>query len=292
MSTSDITHELDAISSDVTTLQRKLTEINNEKEAWFKKKEDLKVKINELVKELREQKKTNDTSSSAYSELKKERDKYNSQVKSLITNLKKLNEQKQDVFAKYNIKNDPSNIKERMDRLEKTIETEALSFKKEQGVMEQIKKLRKQYDESKKVSEVVEKASQVAKELHIAKEKANEFHKQLIAVAKEKGYGAFIELTKQINVLRREQEAAFNMFIKMKNEFAKISVFLKAKMMGQKQQHHNERKKEDNLRQHEETIKRSKSDAILKEKIDTIEHKLKSKGKLTTEDLIALQGRK
>lgn len=285
MSQSDVSNELDALSSDVNTLKARLNQINSEKEKWFHKKEELKVKVNELIKQLKEMKTNNETSSKTYDELKKERDKYNSQVQSLIGNLKKLSEQKKEVFDKYKITSDPSYLKDRMDKLEQSIETDALSFKKETQIMDQIKRLKKQYDESKKVGEVLEKANQASKQLNEAKEKANHFHQRLLETAKNTGYAAFIELTKQINNLRKEQEAAFKMFIKMKNEFVKISTFLKAKIVGQKNA-----SKENYAKEHNQ--KTSKNDEILKKRIETVEEKLKAKKKLTTEDFLALQGRK
>ena len=75
------------------------------------------------------------------------------------------------------------------------------------------------------------------------------------------------------------------MFIKMKNEFVKISTFLKAKIVGQKNA-----SKENYSKDHHQ--KTTKNDEILKKRIETVEEKLKAKKKLTTEDFLALQGRK
>ena len=284
MSNVDLKSELENLNKEITTFKSKVSEVNDEKEKLFKKKEDLKVQINELVQQLKDLKKKNDVSTKAYDDLRGERDKYNSQVKAFITDLKKLNDHKKAIFDKYNIKEDPSFLKSRIEKLEMRIETEALSFKKEREVMDEIRKLKKVYGEAKEAKEVIAKIEDLSKQLNVAKEKANEFHKQLVEVSKTKGYSDFIDLTKRINFLRKEQEGAFDGFIKMKNEFSKANMQFKARILRARQIM-------NELQSHDKRERRSTTDDIMTKRVESVEQKLKAKKKLTTEDLLIMQGK-
>ena len=79
---------IDDIQKEISNLKNKLNEIDKEKELWFKKKEDLKLDISSLIKQIKDIKSIKDKSNIDIIELKKERDKYNDEVKLLINEIK------------------------------------------------------------------------------------------------------------------------------------------------------------------------------------------------------------
>ena len=273
------------VQRDISQLKDKLKDINEKKEHYFRKKEELKKEINDLIRKIKEIKAEKDKKNIELQELKNQRDKHNDQVQNLIKKIKSLNEEKQKAFQKYNIKSDPAKIQEQINQLEKRVEQE-VNFEKEKKLMEEIKKLKRSYEESNEVRTIAEKASSVDREIKDSKKKADEFHRKVQELTKDTNYEVFMELSKKITILKKEQEDAFQKFIDFKKEYSLVNQELKNKMdeyqvlrlVFSKDQ---EARKID----HEE-----KQNSFFRSKIKVLEDKLRSKKKLTNEDLIALQG--
>ena len=201
--------------------------------------------------------------------------------------LRDINKDKVKEFKKYNVRIDPSRIQEKINQLEQQIETET-SFKKEQKLMEEIKKLKKTYEENSKLVKVIDETKELEKEIDESRSKADEFHKKIQELAKDSDYANFIEISKKINNLRKEQEEAFNKFIDMKNKFNEINGKFK-----EKAKQLNEIKKTVTDRKTENQHGRERRDrAIIKQKQEEVEKKMKTKMRLTTEDIIVMQGEK
>lgn len=269
----------------INSLKSELDKINEEKEMWFKKKEDLKKDINDKIRNIKELKIKKDKESVEINELKKQRNKHNDAVKELVKKLKKLKKEKDKVFDKFNIKMDPSNILEKINVLEKEVEIET-SFAKEQKLMEQIRRLRRSYDEGSQVTHLVDNIRVLEREIQESKKKADDFHFKIQDLTKGPGYNEFLNLSQEINNLKKEQEDAFNKFIEFKNKFNQSNNVLKELLKDVKEVK-SEIEKDKELYKLE---KEEKSKVIMKRKEEDVEKKLKEKKKLTTEDLIALQG--
>ena len=273
------------VQTDISQLRTRLQNINEKKEFWFKKKEDLKKELNDLIHKIKEIKAEKDRKNVELQQLKEQRDKYNDEVQRLIKNIKNLNEEKANAFKKYNIKVDPTKIQQKINELEKKVEME-VNFDKEKKLMEEIKKLKKAYEESSEVRQIAEKAHELEKTIRESKKKADEFHRKIQEITRDTGYEVFMELSKKITDLKKEQEDAFQKFIDHKNEYSnvnnelknKIEEFQVLKLVFSKDK---EAKRID---------KEEKDKSFIKDKIKAVEEKLRNKKKLTTEDLIALQG--
>ena len=79
------------LMKEISTLKNDLNKINELKELWFKKKEDLKKYVWDLINQVKGVKSEKDSSNIKIQEFKKERDKSNARVKTLIAEIKKLN---------------------------------------------------------------------------------------------------------------------------------------------------------------------------------------------------------
>jgi uncharacterized coiled-coil DUF342 family protein len=280
-------NELKQLNSEIANMKKKVGEVDREKEDWFKKKEELKTQIKTMIRQIKDIKNKKDEFNKSFIIFKKERDKHNSKVQDIVKKLRQLNEQKKKTFEKYKIKVDPNLLKKKIENLEEKIEIEAFSFNKEKKIMEQIKKLRKDYDESKKVTGVTEEIDNLVKDLNDARKKSNEFHSKLIESKDGGDYSDFAEMSKKISSMRKIQQEAFNMFIKMKNEFSKVNVLLKAKLLRVnkiKGELGDDKKVKLRTREMEDRRK-------IEIKAKEVEEKLKTKKKLTTDDLLVYQSK-
>ncbi len=272
------------IKGEISSIKKNLDKVEEQKEQWFKKKEDLKKEIHENVQKIKEIKAERDKKNLRIEELKKERDKYNAEVKHLIKEIKKLNEEKTEIFKKYNIKVDPSKIQEKINQLEKRVEQE-VNFEKEKKLMEEIKKLKKSYEESSEVIKIADSAAALDRQIRETRKIADDFHSRVLEIMDDTTYDIFIELSAKINNLKKEQEAAFQKFIDHKNEYSSFSRQLRDRL-EEMQVLDKVFSKNDimmRLKKEEETRE------IIMEKTKIAEEKMKLGKKLTTEDVLALQ---
>ncbi len=278
--------EYKKLQNEVSQLKSQLTDINQNKEHWFKHKEDLKKEIANLILKIKEIKNEKDKKNLELDELKKQRDFYNTEVKTLINTIKEVNEEKSDAFKKYNIRVDPKNIQYKINELEKKVEIET-NFEKEKKLMIEIRKLKKTYGEVSELAKISEKESEISRNIRTARKKANEFHQKIIDITKNTSYDVFIILSKKINELKKIQEEAFQKFIEYKNEYSNINYQLNSRSedLGVLRAVFSQNKEIKKIEKHEKDRK------IIAEKTKQVEHKLKTKRKITTEDLIILQGK-
>lgn len=279
--------QIKKISSELSQLKSQIAEVAKQKEFWFRKKEDLKKEINDMIKKIKEIKVENDKSNIEVHDFKKNRDKYNAEVHDLIGKIKKVNEEKEKELKKSKITVDPSRIQTQIRALEKQVETET-NFNKEKKLMEQIKRLKKSYAEFSSIMKINEEAKKISNEIKESRKKANEFHKQIQSVTKDTNYQGFMEMSKKITEVKKVQEDAFNKFIEFKNKYLELNKAFKAKLEEAKPFQEQIEKEHENVKQQYA----EKQTKILKQKTEQVEDKIKKKKKLTTEDILAFQGSK
>ena len=285
---SDEKSDIKELNKEIASLKTKLKEVNDDKEKWFKEKEELKKEMHVLIDKIKNVQKTNDPSE--VEKLKKERDTYNSEVRHLIEKINELKQEKLVFLKKHGVKEDPENIKKNIEKIEEKIETEVLSIDRERKLMEYIRKMKKDYESLGDVKLIDEKISEISKQIEDTKKKANDAHEKFKLALKEKKkwYKEFFSLSKQINVIKKQQEKAFEMFISLKNSFLEVSKQLSVKLHLAKK----EKEKVVETKQIKRKSKEEIENKIVEEKQKKVEEKLKKGGKLTTEDLIVMQGNK
>ncbi len=247
----------------------KLNKTSDEKELWFKKKEELKTDLKKEIAKIKELKLKKDNSSLSLQSLFKEREQYNKKVKELIVKIKPLNQSSKD----------PLRVQEIIEQLEKKIEHESLTLEQEQKVMKQIKVFKRELKGSTEVQDL-------SKGINEAKNKAEEAHKKILEFKKEDGaeYNEFLQLSKKIEKLKIEQEDAFKKFIESKMVFTELNNELKEKLKQV------EPSKPEVSREHRnKELKEREVKEKIEQKQKQVEEKLKTKKRLTTEDLMAFQ---
>jgi uncharacterized coiled-coil DUF342 family protein len=280
---------LGKLRKDISDLTRELTKIKAEKENWFKEKEELKKQISDQINKIKTVKSETDSFNVVLRELKKKRDECNKVVKNFISGIKDLRKKRKDVEKKLGVVLSPDSIKGRIKKLEETVETEVLTIKKEEKLMSEIKELKKSLSEGKALVELDEKIIFISKRIDEFRKKSQEFHVKLKDHIKNhrkgKGYREFISLSKQIDFLKASQKKAFGMFIDMKNKFFALNKILRYKSFEEKKVKSNI--ESNNIKREE--YKKQKEEKLLDEKYRKIEETLKTKKKLTTNDLLAMR---
>ena len=290
----------------VEELRNKLNTLNTEKEQWFNKKEELNTQIKALVKTLKENSSEVDVEKKKEKEIKTNRDKFN---KIFLTNLKKSKElvaERRTIQEKFGRNTNPANIKEKIEKLEYSIETEVLSINKEKKIMSQIKDLRKVIAEAPNLTDFKTQMDEISKELTAAKEEADKYHKELRELTKinRDKFKDYIENSKKVNKLKKQQRVAFKKFIGLKKEYSELSAKLKEiapraikQHRPQRSNHHRPKRNNNQRRTHTPDIKHLQESFIdtaklIEERVRDVEQKIKQKKKLTTKDIIAMQGSK
>lgn len=197
-----------------------------------------------------------------------------------------MNSKKKSLFVKLGIKQDPEIIKEQIRLLETKIETEVMSLDKEKGLMKKIKKLKENFGKSSELVKLLDEIRLISNELGDKKKKADESHNKLQALYKEdKDFSLFLELSKQINSLRQEGHLAFDKFKFLKQEFLNLNNQLKEKLNSIR----SVKGKLSNDDLEIRNVKKEEQAKKLEELTRQVEEKLKTKKKLTRDDLLVFQ---
>ena len=222
--------DVNKLKKDISELKKKLEDANSKKEEWFEKKESLKKDLADLINKSKELK--SETSQDSIKEFKTKRDQCNKNVKDLISRLRELRKETRSLPGLFGLKKNPQKLKEEIEKLETSIETNVIPFSKEQKIMKKINDLRNKYKETSNLDKKDDEIKNLVKELEASKKEADGFHEQLkkaVGTSKE-NYNEFMKISRKINEIKTEQEQAFENFIKYKQEFFVINNELKKRL--------------------------------------------------------------
>ena len=223
-------------------------------------------------------------------ELKRKRDELNSQIREKVAEIKKLIEENKGALETYDRRSSPGALQKQVELLEFKLETQPMGFEAEQKLTKKIKELKKQYTELKAKTGAAEIVHEKSREIDHLKREANRYHRQVQEHAQQSQskHEALLTESKEIDELKKEEEARYQEFLAEKRLYTEVSQRLKealAAMQTFKDElsKQNVKLKED---QHREEMK------SLKERAKEAEEKVRTRKKLTTEDILALQGMK
>ncbi|MBN2423346.1 hypothetical protein JXB41_09045 [Candidatus Woesearchaeota archaeon] len=287
ISTKEVLQKISLIRKEITELRIKLNEIDDKKETAFEEKNVYSKDISSDLRKLKSLKHERDNLTREVKQLKQKREQLNSKVKESIEKIKGLNQDKFDLFKKYNIKVNPLKISEEIEKLEYKIETEALSFKNEKTVMKKINELKKKLKGSEEVTNIVNDSNRISNEIKNLKQEANSAHQEIQEKAKlsQKKHEEMILFSKQIDELKKKEKDAFKIFSDYKDEFNKINLQLKEKLVEMNKLSEKATKSKEAIKK----AKKKRQELSLKEKSDEVKEKIKSRKKLTTEDILIFQ---
>lgn len=287
--------QLNECKNTVKQLRDQLISLDDKKRAAFLKKEAVSQKIRALIGEVKNARSERDKLTHLVKDSKVRRGGLNDEIRTKIEEAKKLNKEKNELIRKHNLADDPSRLKKEIEELDYKIETEAPSPAEEKQLMKIIKEKKKIYEQAKGVSTIFEKIHALSAEIDKLKHKSDETHKKIqgrAAISQEK-HQEMIETVKGLDDLRAQEKEAGEKYFSIKKEFDTVNEQLQTKLMdlGQLQGQVGAVKKEE-YHQHKkiEQVRKTNEHATLAQKKREIEQKFKQKKKLTTEDIIALQG--
>jgi len=279
---------LDELKKEAATLRTQANSLQGQKEAAFKKKGDLSAKIRALIADIKASRSKRDEFTKQVADSKERRHQFNEELRQKIDEAKKLNDERADIMKKHKLQGDPERLKEEIDRLERRVETEGMPFDKEQKVMKEIKEKKRLYDVAKKVSTVFDRLHELNKDIAHLREKADESHRkvQTRASASQEQHEGLIETSKEIDGLRAQEKAAVTQCNELKQTFNDINQQLKDKFaeMDKLREQLEGAKDEDRVQS------RKQQESTLRQKQRMVEEKMRRGGKLTTEDLLVMQG--
>ena len=284
-----LTNTLQTLNKEIAVLRDKLDQVGKQREEWFQRKENLKRRVANLISKTKEVRELRDHSAKEMIEITKRRDETNAKTSELIKKYNDLYYERKRLFKQHNIKYTPEKLKQDMQYYETQIETEALSFNKERKLMDYIKQLKKMYDQTKVAADVLKQMNAISAEINEHKKKSNEFHSKVYECyyKNKQSKKDFKNLSYKITNFNYLQEEAFNMFVKLKEEFASLNKTFKDKLTESARiSRILHQAKKDIEHKKEEGVRK-----IIEEKQKTAVEKFRSKKKLTNEDLLAFQGK-
>ncbi|MEK6936735.1 MAG: hypothetical protein AABW58_01550 [Nanoarchaeota archaeon] len=275
------------LKKEINLLRSKLNSSSITKREKIKDLQKTRSDIRNTLNKVKEFKSKKSSFTNTLEELKKQRELHNKNVHDLILSLKDLNTEKKEIEKKFKIKLNPLAIKEKIDQLETKIQTDVISFEKEKKLMGEIRKLKADFKNSGSLFSISEKEEKISKNIKEEREKANSFHnqvKEILNLNKEENK-QFRDLFKQLDKLRKIQEDKQKELDEMDKSSEAITTELNLKLTEMSKI--NPSLIESNRKEERKKIE----EKIIEEKSRLVEEKLRTKGKLTTEDLIVMQGK-
>ncbi len=279
--------QLKNLRQEIAVIKKELNKLNREKESWFNKRSKTNKQISALIGNVKESKDVRNEITSQVKDFKIERDKLNTEIKEQLELLKDLKKNAGDQANKFDKKANPSLIKKQIEKLDYTLETQPMSFDKEQKMQKEIKGLKKELKEIQSVTGDWEKISTLSKDINKLRKKSNAAHKKLQthAADSQEKHESLLERSKEIDDLKKEEQASFEKFKEYK-EFFKVENDKLKELLKQAEELKAELE-EQNVAV-EEDKKKAEAENF-KEKAKIVQEKMKTGGKLTTEDLLLMQ---
>ncbi|MBI2138219.1 hypothetical protein HYU13_01395 [Candidatus Woesearchaeota archaeon] len=279
--------EFGVLKGEVSLLHNQLNAAGKEKESLFLQKKELGAKIRLLISQVKEKRKHRDSINEAIQDEKRLRDGLHQEVKSGISKLHELTDERKMLSKKDEKQKSPGAIQAMIERYDHLIETEVMPFDKEKELMKKIKFLKKQYKEAEAIKDVAVAIKDTSHGVGEKKKDANLLHSDIQQKAKEsqESHQAVIKLSEEIQKLEAEEEGLLQRCVAAKQHFVQISKQLHEKLprlrdIGEAL---------DEMREKQAASKKQQELEFLKMKEQAVEEKIKKGQKLTIEDIMLFQ---
>ena len=272
----------------VIELKRTLGGLHQQKEQAFAKRKQIDSQLSAIAQALKQAKDKRDALTKEVKERKQVRSQVSKDIQSRVGEIKKLSEERQQLLAKHKVQGNPEALRAELNALEYKIETQGLSFTKEQELMKVINGKKKQLAQFKQLGAVFERVRQIDTDLRQMRMQAEGAHRdvQEKASASQHEHEVLVKDSKQLRQLRVERKKLNDDCTRLKEEFGRGDNELKTLLdalhkLGAEVA-------EERKQQHQDDQRKQK--LSLAERGRQVEEKLRKGGKLTTEDLLVLQG--
>ena len=278
--------ELEKLRYEINSYNKELNRANSEKESWFSKKEEVYNTIRKKIKGMKEHRNKRDSLTKNVKELKEKRNKLNEETKKNISELVKLRDEAKNLTKNLKIK-DPQMLQGHIDKIEVTLETEAMSFEKEKDISKKLNALKKLLIEASEIIYVQRKIKKLNSEAGKSRKHTLDTHNEMYKLASQSQelHEDIIKNSKEVDELKSKEKEYFKKFAGYKKIFNDVNDKLKGKltmMNGIREKINKFELEEDEKRKLEETT-------LIKSKEQEMEEKIKGGKKLTTDDFLAFQ---
>ncbi|MFT7615715.1 MAG: uncharacterized coiled-coil DUF342 family protein [Candidatus Woesearchaeota archaeon] len=276
------------VKANISNLKQEISDLNTQKEEWFEKKKLVSQQIAERINKIKQHKEARDKLTASVHEHKKKRDELNKKIKDQIAELRA----KYPAPAPSKDRKRPAGIiKKEIKALLFKVETEGMSFDKEQKVMKIVKEKNKELKQAGGQTQFDTKGKELSKLTDELKKESDAVHDVIQSSAKQSQteHDAILALSTEIDALREQEKEASEKSAGLKGiyknksgELSKIYDDNKGNMDADRE-----------TKRYERTARDERARAVEKERIEEqvgkVEEKIKKRVKLTTEDLLVFQ---
>ncbi len=281
----EIYQEFQRKKREVNILRSQLNKTSEKKKEIFDKKREFFDKLNSLVGQIRSLRKERDEMTAEVRKLKEEKTKLQEELEGKESRKEEMQKKRKDILQKFSLRHGPEELKSRIEYLENKIETEALPFEKEKELMKKINELKKKHAQASKLTKEITGYKELVGEIGELRTKVQEIflHVQAKASQGQQRHEKMIALIKELDAMKTQGQ--FTPEIEAANkEMEEVR-----KKLGGELVELQEISKEVVVQ--EEIGKQAKTRKI-EELTQQVEEKLRTKKKLTNEDLLMYQAGK
>jgi len=240
------------------------------------------LSIISLIGQIRSLRKERDEMTAEVKKLKEEKAKLQEELKNKEAKKEEMQKKRKEIMQEFHLRYGPEEIKSQMERLESKIETEAIPFEKEKELMKKINELKKRYVQASKLTEEIKGYKDLTHDIGELRTKVQEtfLHVQAKASQGQQRHEKMMALIKELDAMKTQGQ--FTPEIEAANkEMDELRKKLEEEL-GELQ----EISKEAGV---QEEISRQNKSRKMDEMAEKVEEKLRTKKKLTTEDLLMYQ---
>jgi len=270
--------KLEELKKEIHLLSVQLKGLGEQKESKYREKDKINDELNNYIKEakdLRDKKKEIDTKIKASKEKRQASNKESSEL------FKQFREKQVIVPKDRERPASQGYLKKQIEKIEFTIQTEALSFEREKKLMRQLKELKAQLNEIKAEEEKFKEMREFREKVREKKSEADTVHDEIQNLAKESS-DIFKKLTEKSEVIakaKQNREALNQILQGLKGQISEVD----GKLAGLLEEW-------GSLTSLPVFSEPEAQRPEIQKKAEAAMEKLKSKGKLTKEDILAMQG--
>ena len=262
--------------------KRARDELNDKTREWADRRDELNSQVRGLIDDANAKRENRDLLNSQVKEAKANRDEWNRKFNELSDSVQALRREKMPKDG-----TSIRRIRAELRALEKKHMTSVLSPDKERGLVEQMSTLSNKLQAMEREIEQFAEVRAAEKDAREAKDKAEDFHKQVAELAEkaQAEHDAMLKLYEEADILRKEADQAQEKFIE-----TKLAADKEHREHIEHIRHvHDFDKLIAGIRDRSRRAKREKDETVAKKEAEEIFDRLKSGEKLSTEDIMVLQ---
>lgn len=268
---------------EILALKEQLRSARQQREELFEKKRQLGKQITDLIDSVKKRRDQRNNLTKSVRDSKEKRRDLNKVIREKIAQLKELQKDRRHV-AKDGSRIDPVKLSKEIERMNYRLETEGMSFDKEQKLMKTIREKQQLFEQVKGAADSFYAIKELSAQVDELKKQADQFHVtvQQDASESQRQHEEMIAVSKQIDDLKNQERQTHKQYLKARETYNGINAKLKD-IIGKAD------KQDQQDDEFDEPEHKPINSASVKERLADINEKIKTSGKLTTEDLMLMQ---